>query len=119
LIVKMHLLNGCNVREPSLSGPSLKHVNDQDVNAMMWMCCGRGRPALEAARAVLKQPEMEGLQLYSFRAAAKRDRLYMRLDRASHQHHASIAFLTWLPTWYTRSSLDGQSKKMQFALRLH
>ena len=26
-------------------------------------------------------PELQGLQLYSFRAAAKRDRLYIRLDK--------------------------------------
>ena len=41
----------------------------------------RGKAALQAAENVLKLPELAGLQLYSFRAAAKRDRLYIRLDK--------------------------------------
>ncbi|CAL5222919.1 g5352 [Coccomyxa viridis] len=40
-----------------------------------------GDAALESAQSVLQQPDLEGLQLYSFRAAAKRDRLYIRLDK--------------------------------------
>ena len=43
------------------------------------MC--RGKAALESAQSVLKQSELEGLQMYSFRAAAKRDKLYIRLDK--------------------------------------
>ncbi len=49
------------------------------------MC--RGNAALESAQSVLQQPELEGLQLYSFRAAAKRDRLYIRLDKVHVQIH--------------------------------
>ena len=41
----------------------------------------RGKAALQAAENVLHLPELAGLQLYSFRAAAKRDRLYIRLDK--------------------------------------
>ena len=43
----------------------------------------RGEAALNAAQSVLGMPELQGLQLYSFRAAAKRDRLYIRLDKVS------------------------------------
>lgn len=41
----------------------------------------RSKAALQAAENVLKLPELAGLQLYSFRAAAKRDRLYIRVDK--------------------------------------
>lgn len=44
------------------------------------MSC-RGKPALEVAKQVLSTPEMEDLELYSFRAAALRDRLYIRIDK--------------------------------------
>ena len=44
------------------------------------MC--RAEPALAVARRVLGSPEMTGLELYSFRAAAVNDRLYIRLDKA-------------------------------------
>ncbi|KAK9918799.1 hypothetical protein WJX75_007027 [Coccomyxa subellipsoidea] len=40
-----------------------------------------GKPALEVAKQVLSTPEMEDLELYSFRAAALRDRLYIRIDK--------------------------------------
>ena len=43
----------------------------------------RGKAALDAAQSVLGAPELQGLQLYSFRAAAKRDRLYIRLDKVT------------------------------------
>lgn len=41
----------------------------------------RGEPALEVAQKVLSSPDLEGLELYSFKAAAKRDRLYIRIDK--------------------------------------
>ncbi|EIE18889.1 hypothetical protein COCSUDRAFT_45036 [Coccomyxa subellipsoidea C-169] len=40
-----------------------------------------GKPALEVAKQVLRAPEMENIELYSFRAAALRDRLYIRIDK--------------------------------------
>ncbi|CAK0786450.1 hypothetical protein CVIRNUC_009663 [Coccomyxa viridis] len=45
-----------------------------------------GNAALDAAQSVLGMPELQGLQLYSFRAAAKRDRLYIRLDKLEDQY---------------------------------
>ena len=42
----------------------------------------RAEPALAVAQRVLGSPEMAGLELYSFRAAAVNDRLYIRLDKA-------------------------------------
>jgi len=41
----------------------------------------RGRKALEAAEKVLQAPEMEGLELYCFRAVAKGSVLDVRLDK--------------------------------------
>ena len=45
---------------------------------------GRGRKALEAAQKVLQAPEMDGLDLYSFRAVAKGAVLDVRLDKVNH-----------------------------------
>ncbi|CAL8463893.1 g3428 [Coccomyxa elongata] len=40
-----------------------------------------GQPALGVAKKVLNAPEMESLELYSFRAAHVKDRLYIRIDK--------------------------------------
>ncbi len=40
---------------------------------------------MEVARKVLSAPEMECLELYSFRAAHMKDRLYIRIDKVTCQ----------------------------------
>jgi len=47
-----------------------------DIDETVW-----GRKALEAAEKVLQAPEMEGLELYCFRAVAKGSVLDVRLDK--------------------------------------
>lgn len=41
----------------------------------------RGQSALKVIKKVLDAPEMEGLELYSFRAAALKDRLYIKIEK--------------------------------------
>lgn len=53
----------------------------------------RGEPALQVAQKVLSSPEMEGLELYSFKAAAKRDRLYVRIDKVGYYGCYAETFL--------------------------
>jgi hypothetical protein len=59
----------------------------------------RGTAALRAAEKVLELPELAGVQLYSFRAAAKHDRLCIKLDKVK-VAAMDAADISTLPCWH-------------------
>ena len=75
----------------------------------------RGKPALEVAKQVLRAPEMENIELYSFRAAALRDRLYIRIDKVMLMHIPQTCLVDFHFTFPSSEQQQG----MQMALVLH